>query len=105
MSCVGASHTDPVPRNVWSRPSPLVRVPSKPFVDFSTENSIRPVRIRAKLPSPRNVSSFRSIRSPSSAGTGIPHQLALDPRQCVPLGLGLDDADRLAARIEEVVGL
>jgi hypothetical protein len=44
MSCVGASHTEPVPRNVWSSPSPLVIVPSRLLVDFSTENSIRPVR-------------------------------------------------------------
>ena len=51
-------------------PSPLVSVPRSPFVDFSTENSIRPVRIRAKLPSTCNVSSLRSIRITSSAGTG-----------------------------------
>ena len=35
-------------------------------MDFFTENSIRPVRIRAKLPSTRNVSSFRSICSAST---------------------------------------
>ena len=49
MSWVGASQTEPVPRNVWSNPSPLVKVPMIPFVDFSTEKSIWPVRIEGEV--------------------------------------------------------
>lgn len=45
--------------------------------------TIRPVRIRAKLPSTCKVSSFRSIRSTSSAGTGDSSTQILEPRTLV----------------------